>query len=199
MKSADLQLVPVDSKDGALRLLGRAETALAECRTVMEAKEVSDIATAMEVYLQRTHASVEAVNRATEVRLLAERQMGEFLKAMPKNVGAKGSKVTGSVKLPVKDPAPTLTDIGITKKQSASTQKLAAIPEPEFRRRLEEGKASGRLSAASVLNTGFSAKAVAAGEEAERDSEKLWAIKVRWRALCKRDRLLFLEWIKSQR
>jgi hypothetical protein len=33
---------------------------------------------------------VETVNRATEVRLLAERQMGEFLAAMPKNEGARG-------------------------------------------------------------------------------------------------------------
>ncbi|MBX3736029.1 MAG: hypothetical protein KF715_05015 [Candidatus Didemnitutus sp.] len=31
---------------------------------------------------------------------------------------------------------PTIADIGITKKQSATAQKLANIPEPEFRERV---------------------------------------------------------------
>ena len=75
-------------------------------------------------------ASVATVNNATEIRLLAERQMGEFLKQMPKNEGAKGS---GSNQHEVRLPTgtaptpPTLASIGITKKQSSTAQKLAAI------------------------------------------------------------------------
>jgi len=110
---------------------------------------------------------------------LAERQMGEFLKTMPKNEGAKGSVVTGSGREPVKDTTPTLAErqmgiflrsmpkakggapyhrhgaspdpvtpttmegvvpamesAGITYKQSSRAQKLATIPEPEFRERI---------------------------------------------------------------
>ena len=52
-------------------------------------------------------ASVATVNNATEIRLLAERQMGEFLKAMPKNEGGN-PKLTGSRAEPVE---PTLADI----------------------------------------------------------------------------------------
>jgi hypothetical protein len=71
-------------------------------------------------------------NRATEVRVLAERQMGEFLKSMPKATGVRmaGGDETGS---PVvtdgnRRETPTLADIGITKKQSSTAQKLADIP-----------------------------------------------------------------------
>lgn len=101
----------------------------------MEAKQIADMAEAARVYLERTNASVATVNNATEIRLLAERQMGEFLKAMPKagpqHSTGGGSK--GSVREPLPDAPPTLADIGITKKQSHVAQKLAAIPEPEFR------------------------------------------------------------------
>ncbi|MGA7724635.1 MAG: hypothetical protein WCA95_05100 [Opitutaceae bacterium] len=57
---------------------------------------------------------------------MAERQMGEVLKAMPKNEGGN-PKLTGSRPEPV---APTLAEIGITKKQSHVAQKLADIPRP---------------------------------------------------------------------
>lgn len=101
---------------------------------------------AARVYLERTNASVETVNRATEIRTLAERQMGEFLAAMPKATGAQG---TGSNQHQVRShegtaPQPaTLAEIGITKKQSARAQKLAAIPADEFKERIAVAKAGG--------------------------------------------------------
>lgn len=63
--------------------------------------------------------------------------MGEFLRTMPKNVGAKGSVVSGSEREPVKDDTPTLREIGLTKKQSATAQKLAAIRTGLFVRHLQ--------------------------------------------------------------
>jgi hypothetical protein len=68
---------------------------------------------------------------------LAERQMGEFLKRMPKATGAKG---VGPIAVPDRnrnEPA-TLAEIGITKKQSATAQKLADIPRRLTRRALIE-------------------------------------------------------------
>jgi hypothetical protein len=128
--------------DTVLVKLDLARAALAECRTVMEAKQIADIAEAARVYLERTNASVETVNRATEIRALAERQMGEFLKEMPKATGAKG---VGPIAVPEenRNQTPTLAAIGITKKQSARAQKLADIPAPEFAERIAVAKASG--------------------------------------------------------
>jgi len=57
-----------------------------------------------------------------------ERQMGEFLKAMPKNHGTAGAgrpALGGNESEPPKDETPTLREIGITKKQSSQAQKLA--------------------------------------------------------------------------
>jgi hypothetical protein len=94
---------------------------------------------AARVYLERTNASVDTVNQAAEIRTLAEKQMGEFLKAMPKATGAAG---TGSNQYEVRSQErtapqpPTLAEIGITKKQSAQAQKLAEIPEEEFKERI---------------------------------------------------------------
>lgn len=132
--------------DNALVKLDAAQHALAECKTVMEAKSIADVAEAARVYLERTNASAETVNRATEIRLLAERQMGAFLKAMPKNQGARGVGKGG------RDPAiPTISEIGITNHQSHVSQKLADIPTPEFRDRIEAVKIEGKLSTAAVL------------------------------------------------
>lgn len=188
----------MSATDQALVRLDHARSALAECRTVMEAKHIADVAEAARVYLERTNASTETVNRASEIRVLAERQMGEFLKIMPKNVGANGSKVTGSVKEPVRDDTPTLREVGITKKQSASAQKLANIPKPEFEGRIQDIKSTGgRISSASLLR---SKRASTVNVTPKRDdSPKLASLKSTWRLTGQRDRKAFLLWIETQR
>lgn len=137
--------------DQPLVQLSKARLALAECKTAMEAKQIADVAEAARVYLERTNASVDTVNHATEIRLLAERQMGAFLKAMPKSTGARG---IGPNAVPEKDRIngiTTLADIGISKNQSQHAQKLADIPAPEFNDRLALSKASGgKISIADI-------------------------------------------------
>ena len=64
--------------------------------------------------------------------LEAERKMGEMLRDTPRNVGAKGSAVTGGVQLPVRDNTPTLAELGLTKRESSEAQKLATLPEATF-------------------------------------------------------------------
>ena len=187
--------------DAALVQLTRAQQALAECKTAMEAKQIADVAEAARVYLERTNASVATVNNATEIRLLAERQMGEFLKAMPKNEGAKGNPGGQGASivrsgLSTTQPA-TLREIGITKDQSSRAQKLAAIPEPEFRERIAVAKCDGgKLSTAKVLDLCPAAKRAA--EEAEADSENLWRLKCLWNKTNKRDRAAFIAWANKE-
>ena len=93
-------------------------------------------------------------NDSNQPATLAERQMGAFLKQMPKNDGARGVGKSG-----VPPENPTLADMGIDKKLSATAQKLANIPEPEFRERVaslprcgisaaREGQDSGHKKAA---------------------------------------------------
>lgn len=96
------------------------------------------MAEAARVYLERTNASAATVNQATEIRLLAERQMGEFLKQMPNS--KTGPKQLGAGSEP--NSVPTIAEIGITKKQSSTAQKLADIPTEEFQERVAVAKAS---------------------------------------------------------
>lgn len=143
------------TRDIVIHKLDTATLALSECKSAMEAKQIADVAEMARVYLERTNASVETVNRATEVRLLAERQMGEFLKAMPKNHGVRttggGEGAGGTMAEPPAD-VPTLREIGISKKQSSQAQKLADIPEPEFKERVAVAKIGGaKLTVSKVL------------------------------------------------
>jgi hypothetical protein len=83
------------------------------------------------------HAVQQAVHRITdavEIRIRAERRLGELIKQQKDTVGlAKGGgdgsnqhkRATGTKKEPV---APTLKEAGIDKKLSSRGQKLAAVP-----------------------------------------------------------------------
>lgn len=146
--------VMTESHDTALARLDTARAALAECKTVMEAKAIADAAEMARVYLERTQASTDAVNRATEVRILAERQMGEFLAAMPKATGARmaGGTAGGTPVVTDGNRRETLADLGITKKQSAQAQSLAKLPKEELEERLAVAKAEGgKLTVSKVL------------------------------------------------
>lgn len=57
--------------------------------------------------------------------------MGEFLKQMPKHEGGRPPKTSTG-----KEEVSTIPQIGITHKQAATAQKLASIPEPEFKERV---------------------------------------------------------------
>jgi hypothetical protein len=73
---------------------------------------------------------------AAEIRLRAEYQLGKMIDAQKRGIGlnrgAAGSRVSGTKRVPLKDARPTLAAAGIDKKLSASSQKLAAVPEPTF-------------------------------------------------------------------
>jgi hypothetical protein len=65
----------------------------------------------------------ELIDRATEIRMRAEIRAGELLREMEKNKGARSQshpKTGGRQnRPPVADPAPKLSDLGITKDQSS--------------------------------------------------------------------------------
>ena len=84
----------------------------------------------------------------------AERQMGAFLRDMPKSTGARGVGPNAVAEKDRINGLTTLADIGVTKDQSSRAQKLAAIPEHEFQERVAVAKASGgKLSTANVRHT----------------------------------------------
>jgi hypothetical protein len=114
--------------------------ALANAKVVDEAKQIRNTADAMRTYARLAHNKDLEID-ATEIRIRAERRLGELIAAQKATVGlAKGSdrggrksKFDGSRKEPSNAP-PTLKDAGIDKKLSASAQRLANVPAAKFER-----------------------------------------------------------------
>src|SRR5262245_41618463 len=116
--------------------LDNARRLLARCSNAPEAKRVADLARAAEVYARRQKLGEEAVGYATAVKVDALTLLGEFLKANPPVVGARGSPGPGrgkrSSKVELRFPSgSTLADHGIDKKESMEAQALAELKEKD--------------------------------------------------------------------
>jgi N6-adenosine-specific RNA methylase IME4 len=126
--------------DLVLARIDKARQFLAEAKTAQQANAVIAIAEASRVFAKRIHASQQTTNEAADIRLRAERLLGEILAKTPKNKGANGSRITGSKKEPVMDATPTLADDGLDKKTSSRAQLIAKMPAIDFEAEIAKGK-----------------------------------------------------------
>jgi len=109
------------------RLL-EAEKALGYAVGIDQVQLVMNVAAAQEVFAKRQKLGEDVIGFAFTIKSRALARLGELLAQMPKNVGAHGSKVTGSKQEPVRDTTLTLKDLGLDKKTSSVAQQLAALP-----------------------------------------------------------------------
>jgi hypothetical protein len=141
---ASVQLIKYDS----------ARRALAAAKSVDEVKHVRDVAARLKLYArQAKDRQLEA--DASEIRLRAERRLGEMMEQQRQTVGLHkgGRPETGSQRNPVKaanDQPPTLAQAGITKDLAHRARVTFLIPSNDFERRIqtmrkdvESGKARG--------------------------------------------------------
>lgn len=126
----------------------KARTYLAHCRDFDEVKKLRDKSEAIAIYHRSQKAADESVVHATNISHHASRRLGELVREMPKNDGGRPKK-TGNQREPVSDP--TLSDLGITKKESAKWQAMAAIPEKEFEATLAEAVEAKKPVTATAL------------------------------------------------
>ena len=120
--------------------------AIAECKRIDEVKDWTDKAAAIEAY-GRMSKNYDIERDAAEIRVRAERRLGQLLLEMPKNSGAKGR---GKSALVTDEDTPKLGDAGISYDLSARAQSLARIPEEQFEQTLgehrqEQKKVTGRM------------------------------------------------------
>lgn len=147
-------LAVIDNGPG-LALYDRMCSAIAECVRVDEAKDIRDKALALEAYYRQAR-NLDAEREAANVRLRAERRVGELLKelarATPEEAGAQGGR--GNIKSPSTDetsfvsisemarsrgPSPyaaALSEQGMSRQQANRYQTLASIPQADFDRAL---------------------------------------------------------------
>lgn len=113
--------------------------ALAACKSVDEVKTWADKAAAMQAYGRMAKDKTLEVS-AAEIRIRAERRLGEMLAATKASGGLnRGAQLKGTTdgksSVVVTDDRrekPTLADAGINKDLSSRAQKLAAVPDAEF-------------------------------------------------------------------
>lgn len=107
---------------------------LVEIRTFIKEANESQLkgaisnAEALRVYAQQAKLGLESQNRCAEIKLLAEKRLGELLKDMPKQAGSrgKGKKVESLCGTPL------LKDLGLNKRQSANYQVIASLTDEKL-------------------------------------------------------------------
>ena len=132
-----------------------ARAALIQAATFDEVMEIKDTAERMALYARQAQDN-ELMEKATEIRLRAERKAGEMLR----EAAEKGMRATRESNLKqgnfpksqqTTSGLVTLGDIGITRDQSSRWQKMAALPEEKFEKFIAEKKAEGRAVTADEV------------------------------------------------
>ncbi len=124
----------------------RARVELEKASTVDEAKGIRDKAEAARNYAKQVGLSLELQNRCCELKLRAERKLGELLAKTPRQ---KPGDYKRSHRATV---YPTLEELGVTKSQSSRWQSLAKLPKRKFEGHIHSILDGGReLTSASAL------------------------------------------------
>ena len=148
----------------ALIQLNQLKTALAQAVKIDEVKKIRDKSEAIRAYHKQAGDSFEMQNHCAEIKVRAERRMGELLGEMEKNKGAATSS-QNEIALPKK-----LSDLGIDHNQSHRYQRIASIPEEAFEAHLNETVGNKR----ELTSAGFQrlAKTIAIDAKSQETPER---------------------------
>ena len=82
--------------DNPLAKLELARHLLAETRSVDEVKMIRNLGEAARAYARQARLGLEAQNDAAEIKLRAERRLGELIATLPKQDGGDAARVSPS-------------------------------------------------------------------------------------------------------
>jgi site-specific DNA-methyltransferase (adenine-specific) len=133
-----------------LARLELARLLLAETRSMDEVRSIHDLAEAARLYARQARLGLDAQNDAAEIKLRAERRLGELLGTLPKQDGGDAARARSQ---PATEVPPRLHALGISKSQSSRCQAIAAVPEPVFEQYVEEVREQGRHDGKTELTT----------------------------------------------
>jgi site-specific DNA-methyltransferase (adenine-specific) len=140
--------------------------AVAEAKTVDEAKSLHDKAEAMRAYARQAKNRQLEID-AAEIRMRAERRLGEMLSAAKQQgqIQVGRPERNGADEEPF--PRTTLANAGIDKKLSSRAQKLAAVSEEKF-----EGMLGEWRERVATENERVTTNLLREGERAEEERER---------------------------
>jgi hypothetical protein len=110
-----------------------AMRALAEAHTPEQLLDLANTAETLRRYAQRARLGMAAQNKCAELRLRAERKLGDFLVTADRLRGRPKS-------IPQGKPLPRLSELGVTPKISHRAQRISAISTVEFERYLTNAR-----------------------------------------------------------
>lgn len=122
----------------------KARTLLAKCRDVDEAKRIRDQAAALQVYARKRKAADESVIDAAEIKVRAERRIGELTKAMEKVDKATAAKMRKDRAGPAAGAAKreALKRAGLSTQEASRCETSADLPERQFESQLKGARES---------------------------------------------------------
>lgn len=138
--------------------------ALAEAKTVDEAKELHDKAEAMRAYARQAKNKGLEVD-AAEIRIRAERRLGEILTAAKETGQIAEGRPSKNCANEEQFSRVRLNDAGVDRKLSSRAQKLAAVPTDKFESMLGEWQERVSLEGERVTT-----RLLRAGDNARRDA-----------------------------
>jgi hypothetical protein len=151
----------------------------AACRAVAEASTVDDVqhitaqAEAVRAYARQAKNRQLEID-AAEIRIRAERRLGELMAAQAETVGkAKGGWKSRGLEENPQD-TPTLAEAGIDKNLAHRARTLAAVPAEKFAELLDDKRARGNRRV--VLDPDFEAEAEAAARDIEIERDERIAL-----------------------
>lgn len=157
-----------------LMLYNNACKALAAAKATDEVKQIRDKAEAMRAYANQAKNREMEID-AAEIRIRAERRLGEMIREQKEGVGLNtGAMGIGKSAVPKENRTPTLADAGIDKKLSSHAQKVAAIPEAEFEGIVGEWRDSLETANERVTTNILRAAEKAHNHRAQGSSENEW-------------------------
>ena len=138
---------------GALTRYDAARTAVAECRSIDEAKDIADKALALAAYARQAHDN-EMERWVAEIRLRARRRMGEISAGLEKAAGrpekSDGENLSQRCdKLPGK--REVLKAAGVSKDEAHRCELIARVPQEAFEAYIAEKAALGQAVTADEV------------------------------------------------
>jgi N6-adenosine-specific RNA methylase IME4 len=119
----------MNNENGSMVIFERAAVMLAQADTIQKAKELKSLALTAADWAKRKGMGEAAIQHCRSYALEAERKMGEMLVATER---AKAGRPAKLVTAGDQFSEPTLSDLGLTKRESAEAQRLAAAPGEDF-------------------------------------------------------------------
>lgn len=137
------------SDTGALAQISQARRFLEQAKDLTDIKAVKNMAEAARLYARARRLGLETENAAAEIKVRADRKLGEALAAGKQNQGGRPAGTPRPGRGVSREP--TLAELGISYDESSNAKAIASLPSDVFEGVISETKEAGKPLATKPL------------------------------------------------